>query len=199
MSAINRKQLIGLGIALVIVLLLVVAFVAPSGHEVHSPGGTSVTAAAYPSTDQLAWEPSGPSQSLGDMKCRDFAGGRSPCTREQIASAFPQLAQSDHTLYYVWSGCIDWSGAGAVIPWEGHNIEYFESSRTLLVHCYIGTAYVYRPETFFGVAGEFAGTLLAIPTSGIGSGSLQIREDDRLEHLVGDQSTEYDLATATIT
>lgn len=199
MQSIKRKQLIGLGIALVLVLLLVVAFVAPPGHEVHSPGGTSVTVAAYPSTDQFAWQPSAPSVSLGDIKCRAFTAGRSPCTREQIASAFPRLAQSDHTLYYVWSGCIDWSGAGAVIRWEGYNIEYFKSSGTLLVHCYIGTAYMYLPDRQFGVAGEFAGTLLAIPTSGIGSGSLQIREDDRLEHLVGDQSTEYDLATATIT
>lgn len=207
MDSINRKQLVLLGIALLFVLFLVEAAVAPPAHAVHSIGGVAVNAAAYaPREDPteassdavIAWDAGPPTESLGDVKCHRFALGQPPCTPADISSHFPNLHQADHTLYYVWTGCVDWSGAGRVIPWAGSNIEYFPSSRTLVLHCFVGTGLIYFPEQLFGAPARRLGVLLAIPTSGIGAGRLDIREDDRLEHLVGDTSNEYLLATATI-
>jgi hypothetical protein len=40
--------------------------------------------------------------------------------------------------------------------------------------------------------------LLVVPTKALRSGNLTVVQDDRLEHLMGDQSTESPVATATI-
>jgi hypothetical protein len=39
---------------------------------------------------------------------------------------------------------------------------------------------------------------VAVPTSSFQHGTVRIVEDDRLEHLLGDQSTEFQLATVAI-
>jgi hypothetical protein len=186
---------------LVVLVALADAFIAPPAHDVHSVGGSSVQLSAYDSTSTVWWMTGPPTQSLPSVKCLDIGpNGRAPCAASDLASAFPTLQQTKNTLYFVWSGCVDWSGSGAVIPWAGYNAEFTASTRTVVLHCYLGTPWIYTPERLFGsrVAGGL-NLLLAIPTSDLGAGSLQIREDDRLEHLIGDQSTEYELATATIT
>jgi hypothetical protein len=179
-------------VALLAIFVLADAFVSPPGHEVHSSGGVGIGVQAYPGNQHEYWRPGNPTPTLADVKCTT-----EPINPDQRCSA-PGLSQQDHTLYYVWSGCVQWSGAGAIIPWSGFNVEYFASTRTLVLHCYVGTPWVYFPERLYGVAAISPMVLLAIPTSAIGGGPIAIHEDDRLEHLVGDQSSEYPLATATI-
>jgi hypothetical protein len=45
---------------------------------------------------------------------------------------------------------------------------------------------------------EQPAAILVIPTESFLIGTVNIVEDDRIEHLVGDWSTEHPLATATI-
>lgn len=49
-----------------------------------------------------------------------------------------------------------------------------------------------------GVEAAPPAALLVVPTSGIPAGNLNVIEDDRVEHLLGDDSTESELGTATI-
>jgi hypothetical protein len=201
MTAINRKQLFGLGVALIAILLMIEAWVAPPAHPVHSFGGSDIKASAYTEPIQqdadFYWKAGPAVESLSSIRCSHFTG-KPTCGPADIAFQFPGLQQAAHTLYYVWTGCVAWTGAGPVIPWAGYNIEYFASSRTLVLHCYIGTGVLYFPDRLFGSVAQQSGTLLAIPTAAMGSGALRIDEDDRMEHLVGDSSNEYELTTATI-
>jgi hypothetical protein len=101
-------------------------------------------------------------------------------------------------LYVPWTGCISWSGSGAITNWQGFNLEYLRSGRELVIHCYVAEPWITHHETLRGVAAIPSLSLLIVPTGSMGSGTIQIIEDDRLEHLVGDQSTEFPLASATI-
>ena len=179
-------------IGLTFIGLLIDAFVAPAAHPVHGLGGTSITAVEYESTDALWWVPSDPTESLAGVQCYDQIERKRQCTPAFIAAAFPGLSQADHTLYVVWSGCAGQNSA------PGFNIEYFASSRTLVLHCYVATPWLYFHSVPEGVQALHGMTLLAIPTAGIGPGTLRINEDDRREHLALDQSNEYPLGTATI-
>lgn len=201
MESINRKQLIGGLIALVAVLLGVEAWVPPPAHAVHSIGGTAVDATSYtPSqvaNDDFGWQTGPPSESLNDIECVHIST-RERCGPADISRRFPGLRQTAHTLYYAWIGCVVWSGVGPIIPWAGYNVEYFAASRTLVLHCYVGTGLLYLPDRVSGFAAAPVGVLLTIPTSAIGPGHLEVHEDDRLEHLIGDTDSEYRLATAAI-
>ena len=200
----SRKRGVAIALTVLAIFLVADAFVPPPAHDVHSLGASRVSVSAYQpaisSADRVDfwWQPGPATDSLSDIKCTHIRDPQRPCTAPDVATEFPNLHQTDRTLYYVWTGCIEWSGHGAIIPWDGYNVEYFASSRTLVLHCYIGVGWVYFPERLFGMASLPRYILLAIPTSAMGSGRVSIREDDRLEHLAGDWSTEYDLATATI-
>ncbi|HZQ50306.1 MAG TPA: hypothetical protein VFB69_08360 [Candidatus Dormibacteraeota bacterium] len=184
---------------LIVVVLVADAVVAPPAHEVHSIGGTAVNVAMFPSTNSAWWDPGPPSQSVSDQKCVVPPNHDQRCTSAETAAAFPGLHQTANTLYYVWDGCLSGAEVGHIIPWAGYNVEYFALSRSLVLHCYAATQWLYFPAIDVGVAISGGnGTLLAIPTYAIGAGSLSLRQDDRREHLVGDQSTEYELATATL-
>jgi len=137
---------------------------------------------------------------LADIACSTQSPYRSDptCNASTVTQYFPNLKQSPQTLYMVWAGCIDWSGAGVIIPWQGYNVEYFPSNRQLVFHCYTAKPWVYLPDRLMGVAAFPTLALYAVPTAAMGAGSLSIVEDDRLEHLMGDQSTEFQLATATL-
>ncbi len=163
-----------------------------------SIGGDAVTVAAYPSDSGSAfyWQSGQAAENFGKITCEYWRAGAGPCTASDIASRFPQPKQSDHTLYYVWSGCSAWNTLYGYQ--SGHNFEYFASARTLVVHCYMATGWLYvKPAPGYVEAG-YAPALLAVPTTSIGSGILHIEEDDRLEHWTGDLSTEYELTSATI-
>ncbi len=109
-----------------------------------------------------------------------------------MASYFPHLGQTPHTLYVIWPHCP--SGGSR----QGLNIELSYSTRTLIIHCYAARQWLYAPGAP-GVGPTRSWSLLSVPTDTIGPGRLNIDEDDRIEHLFGDQSDQHQLATATIT
>jgi hypothetical protein len=76
-------------------------------------------------------------------------------------------------------------------------VEYFPSSRILVVHCYSAKPVLDVPRPP-GVAFQVLTVLLAVPTAAMGSGQIRIFDDYRTEHLFGDQIDEYQVATATI-
>ena len=194
----TRGRVIAVTVVLVAIFLFAEAFVAPaSAHEVRSPSATAVQADHYTSTHAVFWQPGPPSESLANMSCTWIYAVGGPCTGAYVTSDFPGLHQTDHTLYYVWTGCIDWHGSGPKIDYRGFNIEYFAASRTLVIHCYAPTGWINFPLGIMGI-GPVTWVLLAIPTSDFGAGRLLIQEDDRLEHFVGETSTQFDLTTATI-
>lgn len=173
------------------------AFISPTAHDVHSPGGIPAKVTFFESSQNAAWDWTRPSQSLADMKCR-VPNDRTMCDASVLATYFPNLTQTPQTLYLVWSHCSDSAGVGEVTLWDGYNFEYVPSTRELDIHCYRAKPWLYPHEYLYGVQGTGRWALVAVSTVGIGSGTITIVEDDHLEHLFGDQSSEYQIATATI-
>jgi hypothetical protein len=140
------------------------------------------------------------SQAISDVRCRLWAKNRTAisCPDDIAPIYFPSVTQAPNTLYIVWTGCISWHGAGAIINWQGYNLEYFSTNRTLVIHCYVAEPWITRHETMWGVAAAPSAHLLVVPTGSISPGMVQIVEDDRLEHLLGEHSTVFPLTTATI-
>lgn len=206
----TRKRTIWLSGASVVVALLVWAFATIPAHDVHSPGATALTVKVYLSDQDLMMSDTPPavaSESLDEIRCSVFAHTRvgpasnsgRPCDPAAVRSTiFASAVQAANTLYLAWTGCVEWHGAGAYIRWQGFNFEYMPSSRTVIVHCYISKPHFWIPEQLFGLAAFRPPSLIAIPTSSIASGSLTIDEDDRIEHLLGDQSDEYRLTSAVV-
>jgi hypothetical protein len=181
---------VALGIAPGIVFmagLVADAFVTPTAHQVHSPGAVQVNAVWFYSSGQAVWVQGPPSESVAVLRCEPPNGnGAAPC---------PHLDQSTQTLYVVGTFCGGYPKDS--FPAEGQNVEYISSTRTLVVHCYSAKPLldVHGPP---GVSFEVLTVLLAVPTAAMGSGQIQIFEDDRIEHLIGDQSDDHLVATATI-
>jgi hypothetical protein len=195
---VRRKRAIWLGVGVALMgFLLADAFVAPPAHDVHSPGGAPVKVTFFYSNNTVAWVPSQPSQSLADMKCRMLRTA-TKCDATTLATYFPSLTQSAQTLYLNWSNCTDWYGAGEITRWEGYNVEYIASIKELVIHCYRAKPWLYAHDYLYGVAAVPQYALATMSTVGMGSGTITIMEDDHLEHLVGDQSDGFQLATATI-
>jgi hypothetical protein len=196
---VTRKRVVWLGIGAMVVFLLADAFVATPAHDVHTPGATSL-AAALIKNDAPLIEPVQPSESIFGIRCQLWQRehGAQPCPDDIVRTYFSLVVQTPRTLYIPWFGCISWSGSGAVINWQGFNLEYVQAGRRLVIHCYLAEPWFAHHETLFGVAALPNVSLLVVPTGAIAPGTLQIIEDDRLEHLLGDQSTESLLATATI-
>src|SRR6266581_5523605 len=63
---------------------------------------------------------------------------------------------------------------------------------------YRAKPWLYTPEYVYGLVALPRYLLAAVSTSEMTAGAITIIEDDHLEHLVGDQTDEYQLATATI-
>ena len=178
-----------------------------SGHPVHSPGATQLSPSVYSvNRDQAATYSAMPQadESLAVVECSTWRGssigrGRSCDPQDPSWRVFSTASQAPHTLYLTWYGCISWHGAGAIVPWEGYNFEYLATSRSLVVHCYKAAPYVYVPEHAYGIAAFPPAELYAIPDGSFGPGPIVVNEDDRLEHLVGDQTwDDFQVATATI-
>lgn len=162
-------------------------------HEVHSAGGTPVKSSHYRATGSINFLPGPASESLSDIRClSNFAS-------TACAGLYPSLQQTANTLYFVWpSGCYTKPAPGPDIAYQGFNLEFFAATRTLVIHCYAGTGWWHASTGVYGMSSvEYL--LLAISTSGIGAGPIEIHEDDRQEHLIGEESAEWKLTTATIT
>lgn len=101
-------RIVAVTLTLLVLFVGVDAFVAPPAHPVHTGGGTPASAAAYGSTDDLWWTASDPTESLSQVRCFEWhTDGRPPCSAGLIAARFPGLKQTEHTLYVVWTGCVD--------------------------------------------------------------------------------------------
>jgi hypothetical protein len=196
----TRKRIVWLGIALAVVFLLADAFVATPAHDVHTPGATQLAATLINSDIRGSFAAVQPSESISDLRCHVWHAHHSAmqCPDDIAGTIFPSVTQTPNTLYLIWMGCISWHGYGEIISWQGYNLEYLPPSRRLLIHCYVSEPWITHHQTLFGVAAVPSASLLVVPTGPMGPGRVQVVEDDRLEHLVGDQSTEFQLATATI-
>ena len=182
-------------IALAQLLVLAQLFVSPQPHEVHTPNAIPIrvqTATSH--TDALV---TAAGESIADLRCQIWrAGGftlggyrpnTGPCPDDATLALtyWPQFSQSPKTLYLAWTRC-----------WV-FNVEYIASNRTLVIHCF--TAGTLIPAVRLpGVVAQSFLSLLLIPTDAMSPGSVGIIEDDRVEHFIGDYSSEVPLATATI-
>lgn len=181
----------GLGIApgvIFMAALIADALVAPSPHEVQTPGAIPVATSWIEATDQVEWVPGQPTQSFAEVRCgRPRSGAAIPCP--------PVIGAAAPALYLVQALCVGPSSGS--FSYQGHNLEYFSSRRTLVIHCYIARAWLEGPGPM-GVAAIPRAALLIVSTSAMGPGQIKIVEDNRVEHLFGDQSDEFQVATATI-
>jgi hypothetical protein len=174
---------------ILIAALIADAFVAPQLHEVQTPDAVEVKALWIDSAEQVVWMPSPPTQSFTELSCR--------LPRSSAAIPCPPLIEgAAPALYFVQALCVGPSSGR--FSYEGHNLEYFPSSRTLVIHCYIARGWLEFIGGPMGVAAVPRATLLVVPTAAMGPGSIKIVEDNRIEHLFGDQSDEFQVATATI-
>jgi hypothetical protein len=197
----TRTRIVWLTIAVVAVFLLADGFVTPSTHEVHTPSDIAVNATLVGANPRLYSYPQllQPTQSLDSIRCqlwrtRLHLPTTSACPDGAALAVmfFPNLTQSPKTLYFLWPSCTDTSGA------YKFNLEYQSSSRTLVLHCYTAEPLVWRQPMIMGVVAQQPAALLVVPTDSFLTGTVNIVEDDRVEHLVGDSSTEYSIATVTI-
>ncbi len=181
----------GLGVTpgiILIAALIADAFVAPPLHDVRTPDAIPVTTSWIEPTEQVEWVASQPTQSFAELRCRlPGSGAAIPCPHP-IEGAAP-------TLYLVQALCVGPSSGS--FTYQGHNLEYFPSSRTLVIHCYIARGWLDIGGPM-GVAAVPRAALLVVSTSAMGPGTIKIVEDNRVEHLFGDQSDEFQVATATI-
>jgi hypothetical protein len=138
-----------------------------------------------------------PSESLSDVRCAIWRGRHSQDSLCPDAAAlatiyFPNLTQRPATLYIPWFWC------AYTMFGDGFNVEYQPSRRAVVIHCYLTRPYVWRQPLTSIAAMEPTLSLLLVPTASLPSGPVSVIEDSRIEHLVGDQSTEYQTRTATI-
>jgi hypothetical protein len=197
--SLTRKQVIGIALAAVLVLILVAAFVKPSPHEVHMPGAEALTvqmADSFPPPLYFS-QAIQPSESLNDVRCaiwqvRHNQNSDCPDAATLAAMYFPKLTQSPGTLYIPWFWCAYTMGG------DGFNVEYQPSRRAVVIHCYLARPWVWRQPLTSTASMEPSLSLLLVPTASLPSGPVSVIEDARIEHLIGDQSTEYQIRTATI-
>jgi hypothetical protein len=187
--------------AAVLIFLIADAFGAPSVHDIHSSDGIPIRI-QIPDVESSFGGPARAikaSQSLSDVRCQVWLMNRpSPCPDEAtLASAYwPKLTQSPRTLYVGWSPCGEyWNDP--LPKYLGFNVEYVQSQRTVLIHCHLAKPWIHGPAAP-GVRTTGALVLVLIPTDFIRAGNLSIVQEDRIEHLFGDQVTDFAVATATI-
>jgi hypothetical protein len=77
-------------------------------------------------------------------------------------------------------------------------LEYQSSRRSLVIHCYTAQPWVNYELHLPGVVAERALAVLVVSTESLPAGDITIVEEDRIEHPLRDRSTEFQLATATI-
>ncbi len=201
----RRRVVVWLGFgatSTILAFLLTDAFGAPTAHDVHSSGGIPIQI-QIPNSESGSFGGSGrrlrASQSLSDVRCQVWLLQRpAPCPEEAtLASAYwPTLTQSPRTLYLGWAPCGQYSFY-PVPRFYGFNVEYVNSQRAVLIHCYFAAPWIrgHLPE---GVRTTGALSLLLIPTDAIPPGILSVVQEDRIEHLFGDQVTDFTVATAAI-
>jgi hypothetical protein len=197
----TRTHVVGIALAAALVLAAVAAFVKPSPHEVHTPGAEALRVLMVDSFPPPLYfsQAIQPNQSLNDVRCAIWRARHShdsacPDAATLAGMYFSKLTQSPGTLYVPWFWCAYTMGA------DGFNMEYQPSRRAVVIHCYVARPWVWiwRQGFTSTPAVAISLSLLLIPTASLPPGPVSVIEDARFEHLIGDQSTEYQRRTATI-
>lgn len=183
-------------ITLLLLGALVVLTWTPAAHDIHTGGARPITNVR--AADDRTTYADGhltPTQSLGQLRCQAWRATRTgPCpdatTLEQ--TFWPAVAQSPDTLYISLPPSCPGLAPG------GFNIEYFDSNRTLVIHCNVAAPWLNLTRQPPGVVALPPAVLVGVPTEAFGAGTLKVVEEDRVEHLLGDDITQTDLGTATI-
>jgi hypothetical protein len=184
------------------ILLLLDGFGTPAEHDIHTPGAISIEVqVSDPGSDWPVSGPIKPSESLNYVRCQAWLLRRpAPCADDATLARdyWPKLGQTSNSLYVAWYACGQyWNSPSHAIN-TGFNVEYLGASRTLTIHCYTAVPWIPPPDLPGVEATVGSVPLLVVPTKALRSGNLTVVQDDRLEHLMGDQSTESPVATATI-
>jgi hypothetical protein len=195
-------RIIATGVIIPVAILVAVGMIAaytPPAHDVHAPGGSAIKAQlVYSDKPVYVGRSLQPSQSLDVVRCEIWFEKQNqqpnPCPNSATLASqlFPNLTQSSKTLYFPWDGC-------SVGSRDGYNIEYLETTQTLVIHCYAAESLLALHWSPHGVMAMHDLALLLIPTDSIPPGSvITIVEEDRAERLLREWSTETELAIATI-
>jgi hypothetical protein len=189
----------GVLVAIGVVGLLFAALYTPPPHDVHTPGAIAITNIHIERGDPRTTDAVlglSPSLSLADIRCQAWYDihrqGSCPDAAQLEQDLWPGITQTPNTLY-VWlpNSCIGY--------YARFNLEYFQSNRRLVFHCYSAQSWIYSPPLQLpGVRALTSADLVLVPTNGIGQGDLAVIEDDRIEHPLGDDSTESPLGTVPI-
>jgi hypothetical protein len=137
-----------------------------------------------------------PSESIGTIRCQLWHAHHAQACPDSPALAaeyFPNITQTAKTLYIPWPRCYFWEWG-----WGGINVEYQPSRRTVVIHCYSAAPLIRWFHGPPGIGPTREQVLLVVSTKSLSAGLVTIVEDIRIEHLVGDESTEFRWATATI-
>jgi hypothetical protein len=212
-----RQKLVRKGFVVLVglaagIVILVSLFTTPATHDVHTPGGTSIRVGiAAPVTrngPQAGLVSLTPTQSLADVRCQMWHSDpfnrykSDPCPSDLTLAEdyWPQLAQSPQTLYVGWTVCgtFWYNPNGLQTEYSLFNVEYIGSSRTLTIHCYSARAWIRLPGGAHYARAVPTTALLVVPTNRISPGRLSVVQDDRIEHLLGDETTATQLGIATI-
>src|SRR5258708_18577663 len=184
-----------LAIVVAIVLILVGARVSQPPHEVHTPGAGALNPRSVGSDPPvISAQAIQPSQSLNDVRCAVWRA-RHPQTAvcpdaATLASMyFLKLTQSPSTLYVPSLWCVY-----TQLYANGCNMEYQPGRRAVVIHCYLTNPLLRQGQTSYAYPQPWL-SLLLVPTSSIPAGQISVIEADPIEHLLGDQTTDHQLAT----
>lgn len=190
------KWIAALSTSAAVALVLADACITPADHDVHSPGALAIKV-SIAFAEEPVFSSIRPSQSLADVRCQAWQrNSRNSCPDDAVLARtfWPRLTQTPRTLYVGLPSSCD--------PYDyvaGFNVEYLRSERTLIFHCHLAAPWIALPTGASGVVMLQSTALVLLPTSAISPGILRVVRDDRIEHLIGDQTTETELGTVTIT
>lgn len=195
----TRKGIGCVAVSVVTLLLLgglVVLTWTPSAHDIHSGGARPITnLRVADGRTTYGYGHLTPTQSLDQLRCQAWRAARTgPCPdATTLEEAFwPGVAQSSNTLYIPLP-----PSCPGVLP-GSFNIEYFDSNRSLVIHCNVAAPWLNLTRPLPGVVALPPAVLVGVPTESFGAGNLKLVEEDRIEHLLGDDTTQTDLGTVTI-
>jgi hypothetical protein len=196
----TRGLVVRLIVFVAVVVVVATLSITPPAHEIHTLGATALKTQVVESynTTLYAARQTQPSQSLDAIRCELWLQRNSSAAacsdRASLAAAyFPQLQQSPMTLYIPWSPCA-LTGSSS----RGFNVEYRPARRTIGIHCFIASPWIFFNERGNGVVALPQLALLLVPTLSIPAGQIDIVQDNWTEHLLHDDGYEVRLGTAGI-
>jgi hypothetical protein len=195
-----RSRIRELAISAVLVLMATSLVGPPMGHDVHTPGASVVAGVQIADVfTHVKVVPIRPSTSLADVRCQAWQATENtvcPDATNLSVAFWPELKPSTKTLYVGLStDCFHYTFS------YGFNVEYLAENRRLTIHCYSTAPWIPWSSSVScrdDCASLPVTTLAVVPTDNISPGPLTVIRDDRIEHFIGDQSTEVSLGTLTV-